>query len=149
MKIGISSDHKGFKLKTKLIKYLLLKGCKVTDYGCDNELSCDYPDYAYKLCEGINNKEVELGIAICGTGIGISIACNKVDGIRCAKVDNSNDAHMAKLHNDANIIAFSGNTLTFIAKDIVDEFITTKFSNEERHVNRIKKITKLEKDNEL
>lgn len=149
MNIGISSDHGGYTLKQKLIKYLKKKGCNVVDYGTNSLESCDYPDYAYNLCMGIVNKDVDLGIAICKTGIGISIACNKINSIRCAKVDNSSDAKMAKLHNNANVIAFSGRTLSFIAKDIVDEFITTKFSNEERHNNRLNKISKLEKDNEL
>ena len=149
MNIGISSDHGGYILKQKLIKYLKQKGCNVIDYGTNSLESCDYPDYAYKLCNGIINKDVELGIALCKTGIGISIACNKMPSIRCAKVDSSKDAKMAKLHNNANVIAFSGKTLTFIAKDIIDEFITTKFSNEERHNNRLNKITKLEIDNEL
>ena len=149
MNIGIASDHRGYKLKSKLIKYLKLKGCNVVDYGTDSEVSCDYPDYAYKLCSGIKSGEVNLGVAICGTGIGISIACNKINGIRCAKVSSSHEAHMARLHNDANIVAFGEATLTFIAKDIIDEFVTTKFSNGERHIKRIEKITNLEKDNGL
>ena len=149
MNIGISSDHKGYKMKEKLIKYLEQKRCNVVDYGTDSIESCDYPDYAYKLCNGVNNGEVSLGIAICGTGIGISIACNKIKGIRCAKVSNSKEAKMSKLHNDANIVALSSNMILFEAKDIIDEFILTKFSNEERHINRINKITKLEQDNEL
>ena len=149
MNIGIASDHGGYKLKDKLIKYLKQKGCNVIDYGTDSTNSCDYPDYAYKLCKGILNNEAELGIAICKTGIGISIACNKIKGIRCAKVSNSKEAKMSKLHNNANVIALSGEMLTFEAKDIIDEFITNKFSNEERHINRINKITKLEEDNEL
>ena len=149
MKIGISSDHRGYKLKSKLIKYLKSKGCNVIDYGTNSEEAVDYPDYAYKLCKGLIDKEVELGIAICGTGIGISIACNKLKGIRCAKVDNSKDAKMSKLHNNANIVAFSANKFLFEAKDIVDEFIETKFSNEERHILRINKITELENNNEL
>ena len=149
MNIGIASDHGGYKLKDKLIKYLKQKGCNIIDYGTDSTNSCDYPDYAYKLCKGILNNEAKLGIAICKTGIGISIACNKIKGIRCAKVSNSKEAKMSKLHNNANVIALSGEMLTFEAKDIIDEFITNKFSNEERHINRINKITKLEENNEL
>lgn len=149
MNIGIASDHGGYKLKEKLIKYLKQKRCNVIDYGTDSEVSCDYPDYAYKLCKGILDSEVDLGIAICKTGIGMSIACNKIKGIRCAKVSNSKEAKMCKLHNNANVIAFSAQILTLEAKDIIDEFITNKFSNEERHINRINKIEKLEEDNEL
>ena len=104
--IGIGSDHGGFKLKEKILNEL--KEYNIKDYGTFNESSVDYPLFAFKVAEAIKNKEIEKGILICTTGIGISIAANKVKGIRCAKVDNLNEAKMTRLHNDANIIALNG-----------------------------------------
>ena len=110
MKIGIASDHRGYKLKEKLKKELLKRNYEIIDYGTYSEESTDYPDYAFKLGENVRNKNVNFGIAICGSGIGISIACNKVKGIRCAKVVNSAEAKVTRLDNDANIVAFGENT---------------------------------------
>ncbi len=139
-KIGIASDHRGYKLKQKLTNYLNKKGYTVIDYGCDDTTSHDYPEYGFKLGEGVRDKKIEKGIAICGSGIGISIACNKVKGVRCAKVNNVKEAKYTRLDNDANIIAISGEMSTLKAKDIVDTFLKTEFSNEERHKNRIKML---------
>ena len=139
-KIGIASDHRGYNLKQKLTKYLNKKGYTVIDYGCDDSNSHDYPIYGFKLGEAIRDKEIEKGIAICGSGIGISIACNKVKGVRCAKVNNTKEAKYTRLDNDANVIAISGDTKFYKAKDIVDVFLKTPFSNEERHKNRIKMV---------
>ena len=144
MNIGICNDHRGFLLKQKLIKELQNKGYNIIDCGTDSNSSVDYPDYAFKLGELLTKKEADFGIAICGTGIGISIACNKVKGIRCAKVDNCSDAKLSRLHNDANIMAINGK-MTFIrAKKIVDIFLKTKFSNENRHITRLNKIKSYE-----
>ena len=140
MKIGIASDHRGFLLKQKLTNYLEKKGYNVINYGTDSNESVDYPDYAFKLCNGIISKECDFGIAICGTGIGISIACNKVKGIRCAKVSNEKEAIMTRKDNDANVLAIGADTSIFEAKDIVDAFLITNFTNDERHIRRIKKI---------
>lgn len=140
MKIGIASDHRGFLLKQKLTNYLEKKGYNVINYGTDSNESVDYPDYAFKLCDGIISKECDFGIAICGTGIGISIACNKVKGIRCAKVSNEKEAIMTRKDNDANVLAIGADTSIFEAKDIVDAFLITNFTNDERHIRRIKKI---------
>ena len=139
-KIGVASDHRGYKLKQKLTKYLNKKGYTVLDYGCDDKQSHDYPEYGFKLGEAIRNGEIEKGIAICGSGIGISIACNKVNGVRCAKVNNIKEVRYTRLDNDANAIALNGNMPLFRAKDIVDIFLNTNFSNEERHKNRIKML---------
>ena len=139
-KIGIASDHRGYNLKQKLTKYLNKKGYTVIDYGCDDTTSHDYPKYGFKLGQAIRDKKIEKGIAICGSGIGISIACNKVKGVRCAKVNSAKEAKYTRLDNDANIIALSGNTSILKAKDIVDTFLNTKFSNEARHKNRIKML---------
>lgn len=136
-KIGIASDHRGYKLKQKLTKYLTKKGYTIIDYGCDDTQSHDYPEYGFKLGKAIRDGEIEKGIAICGSGIGISIACNKIKGVRCAKVDNVKEAKYTRIDNDANIVAISGDMLTFKAKDIVDTFLKTKFSNLERHQRRI------------
>lgn len=140
MKIGIASDHRGYKLKEKVTKYLKAKKYDVIDYGTDSSVSVDYPDFGIKLGEEYSNKSFDYGIAICSNGIGISIACNKVKGVRCAKVDNIKDAKMAREHNNANIIAIGSNKFLFEIKDIVDVFLKTKFSEEERHNRRIKKI---------
>lgn len=136
-KIGLASDHRGFKLKQKLTKYLTKKGYTVIDYGCDDKTSHDYPEYGFKLGKAIRDGKVEKGIAICGSGIGISIACNKVKKVRCAKVNNIKEAKYTRQDNDANIIAINGNMPLFRAKDITDVFLKTPFSNQERHQKRI------------
>ena len=140
MKIGIASDHRGYELKQKIIKDM--KGIEFVDFGTNSDKSVDYPDYAFKLCTGIINKKVDLGIAICGSGIGISIACNKVKGIRCARVTTIKDVKVTKKDNNANVIAFSGDV-----KRMIEEFINTPFSNEERHIKRINKISEYERLN--
>lgn len=144
MKIAIASDHKGYHLKVALCNYLIKKGYDVIDVGTDSEVSVDYPRYAFLLCKTVVDKKADFGIAICGTGIGISIACNKVKGIRCAKVDNVKEAKLTRLDNDANVLALSGSMMNFKAKDIVDAFLKTKFSNSERHIKRIKMIQEYE-----
>ncbi len=136
-KIGIASDHRGYNLKQKLTKYLGKKGYTVIDYGTDNRQSCDYPDFGFKLGEAVANDEVSKGIAICGSGIGISIACNKIKGVRCAKVDNVKEVKYSRRDNDANVIAIAGNMPLFRAKDIVDVYLKTKFTGLQRHQKRI------------
>lgn len=144
MKIGIANDHRGYKLKTKLIPYLLKKGYEVEDYGAMSTESVDYPDYGIMLGEKVRDKEVDYGIAICGSGIGISIACNKVRGIRCAKVNNVREAKLCRLDNNANIISLNERMLLFEAKDIIDAFLTTEYQENDRFQRRIDKITKYE-----
>ena len=144
MKVGIASDHRGYKLKEKLKKYLLRKGYEVLDLGTDSTESVDYPDFGIALGEKVRDKEVEFGIAVCGTGIGISIACNKVKGVRCARVTNSRDAKETRLHNNANIVALNEKLFLFEAKDIVDNFLNTKYIPDERFERRINKIQKYE-----
>ena len=145
MKIGIVSDHRGYELKQDIINEL--KEYEIIDYGTYSNESVDYPDYAFKLGQKINEKEVEKGIAICGSGIGISIACNKVKNIRCAKVSNKEEAYYTRNDNDSNIIAFSSNTTLEDAITYIKTFIETPFSNIERHQKRINKITKYEENN--
>ncbi len=144
MVIGLASDHRGYRLKQKLLKYLTKIGYDTIDLGTDRTAPVDYPDFAFLLGEKVVSGEVSVGIAICGSGIGISIACNKVKGIRCAKVDSINEAKSAKLDNDANILALNGSMPTFKAKDIVDTFLKTAFSGLERHQRRIDMISDYE-----
>ena len=139
-KIGLASDHRGYDLKQNLTKYLNKKGYTVIDYGCEDKNSHDYPEYAFKLGEAIRDKKIEKGIAICGSGIGISIACNKVKGVRCAKVNNVEEAKYTRQDNDANVIALNGSMRLEKAKAIVDTFLNTNFSGIERHIKRIKMV---------
>jgi len=139
-RIGIASDHRGYKLKQKLTKYLTKKGYTVIDLGTDGKASVDYPVYGFKLGIAVADIDVDKGIAICGSGIGISIACNKIKGVRCAKVDNVKEVKYARKDNDANVIAISGDMLTFRAKDIVDAFLNTQFTNLDRHKRRIEML---------
>lgn len=142
--IGIACDHGGYELKQKLIEEL--KEYDFKDYGTYSTESVDYPLYAFKLGEAVSNKEVEKGIVICTTGIGISIACNKVKGIRCAKVANVDEAKMSRLHNDANVVALNSKVENPI--EIVRTFLTTEFLNEERHIRRINQIKEYEERND-
>lgn len=144
MKIGIASDHQGYKLKSKLINYLKKEKIEVIDYGTKSEESTDYPDYAFKIGEEIINKNISRGILICGSGIGMSIACNKVKGIRCAKVDNKNEAYMTRKDNDANVIAISGRLSLWNAKRIINTFLKTKYANIDRYNRRLNKIKEYE-----
>ena len=146
MKVGIVSDHRGFKLKGILVDYLKKKGFEVFDYGTDSEQSTDYPKYGFLIGEKVSTGEVEYGIAICGSGIGISIACNKVKGIRCAKVSSIHEAYYTRVDNNSNIIALSGDVPPFKAKKIVYKFLSTEFSNIERHLNRINMISEYERN---
>ena len=146
MKIGITNDHRGLVLKQTLTNYLEKKGYNIIDYGTDSDDSVDYPDYAFKLGKSLQTKDIDLGIAICGTGIGMDIALNKVKGIRCAKASNEEEAILARSHNDANALALTAKISSDIAKDIVDKFINTNFSNDKRHIERIQKIKEYEND---
>ena len=119
---------------------------EIIDYGTYSSESCDYPNFAFKLGEAVVNKEVDYGIAICGSGIGISIACNKVKGVRCAKVSDSEEAHVTRLDNNSNIVAFSERVPLDEAIDIINTFINTEYSSEEKHHRRVDKIIKYEED---
>ena len=138
--IGIASDHRGYRLKQKLTKYLSKKGYAVVDYGTDSTKSTDYPIYGFKLGEAIKNGTITRGVVICGSGIGISIACNKVKGVRCAKVSNVKEVKWARHDNDANVIAFSSKTPFFRVKDMVDVFLKKEFSNVKRHKERVEML---------
>lgn len=144
MKIGIASDHRGYELKEKLKEALIKENYEVIDYGTNSKESTDYPDYAFILGENVVNKNVDYGVAICGSGIGISIACNKVKGVRCAKVTTKEEAEVTRIDNDSNIVAFGEKTSFEDALEIVKTFINTKFSNLEKHNRRINKIKSYE-----
>jgi ribose 5-phosphate isomerase B len=143
MKICIASDHRGFKLKNELLNYLK-ENYIIDDLGTYSEESVDYTKYAFLLGEKIRDHLYDFGIAICGSGIGISIACNKVKGVRCAKINTVSDARLTRNDNDANVIALSGSLDFEEAKVLVDTFLTTPFSNLERYNKRINDITKYE-----
>lgn len=143
MKIGFASDHRGYKLKKQLIDELQ-EEYEVIDYGTSSEKSTDYPDYAFLLGENVSNKKVDFGVAICGSGIGISIACNKVLGVRCSKVTTADEAEITRIDNDANIVAFGENTTFLDALNIVKTFISTEHLQSEKHDRRINKIKEYE-----
>ena len=135
--IAVGCDHGGYELKLKILEYLEEKGLEYKDFGCDGE-SVDYPIYARKVGQAILDGECEKGILVCGTGIGISIAANKMKGIRCALCSDVFSAEMTRLHNDTNVIALGGRVLdTELAIKLVDIFLNTPFSGDERHARRI------------
>lgn len=142
MKIGIANDHHGIELKSRIISYLNSRNIEYVNYGCESEKdSVDYVDYAKTLCDGINKKEVDIGILICGTGIGMSIAANKIHNIRAAKVTTPREASLAREHNMANVMTLSEYTENL--EEILASFIDTNPSNEERHLRRVEKINNL------
>lgn len=147
MKLGITNDHRGYNLKVELLEKLK-KDYEIIDYGTVSQESVDYPDYAFKLGEAIKNKEIEFGIAICGSDIGISIACNKVKGVRAARVLTKEDVKETRNDNDANVICLNEKMNFNDAYNLVIDFITTPFSNEERHIRRVNKITEYEAKHE-
>lgn len=144
MKIGITNDHRGLSVKQFLTEYLTSLGYNVIDYGTDSEEPADFPDYAKKLGIGLLNNEVELGIAICGTGIGMSIALNKMKGIYCAKVSTKSEAALSKSHNNANAIAISEEMDKELMQDVIKTFVETPFSNIDRYKIRNNKIKDIE-----
>ena len=145
MKIALACDHGGLHLKNKVIKYLENNGYEYKDFGTYTEDSCDYPDYALPAAEAVAAGECDLGILVCSTGIGISIAANKVPGIRCAHCHDTYCAEFTRLHNDANMLAMGEKVIgPGYALKIVEKFLTTKFEVG-RHQRRVDKITAIEK----
>lgn len=136
--IALGCDHGGFQLKQAVIKHLEERGLKYQDFGCYDEKSCDYPAYAQKVTKAIVEGECEKGILICGTGIGISISANKQKGIRAALCSDCFSAEATRLHNDANVLAMGARVLgEGLALKILDTFLDTPFSGDERHARRI------------
>lgn len=142
--IAIGSDHAGYELKCEIIKYLNSQGIEYKDMGCSGERT-DYPIIAEAVCREITNKKAEKGILVCGTGIGMSMAANKINGIRAAVCSEEYTAKYTRLHNDANVLCIGGRVIgTGTAEEIVDIFLNTEFEGG-RHLNRVEMIHKLEK----
>ncbi len=144
MKVGIASDHQGFNVKEALKKYLKSEDYSVTDFGPESDNATDYPQYAFTAGEKVASLEVDLVILICSTGIGMSIAANKVKGVRCAKVDNMREAVLAKTHNNANAVAFSSELGAGKIRKFLDVFLASEYRFEERHNRRLEAIAKYE-----
>lgn len=139
--ISIGSDHGGYDLKMAIIAHLQQRGMECKDFGCYDKNSCDYPEFGRAAAEAVASGECEKGIVVCTTGIGISIAANKVKGVRCALCTSTELAKMTRLHNNANMLALGASAVSEeLAIEIVDMFLDTEFSNEERHQRRIDKI---------
>lgn len=139
--IGIGSDHGGFALKEAIKKHLEERGLEYRDFGTNSPASCDYPVYGRAVAKAVAAGECERGILICGTGIGISITANKIPGVRAALCSDCFSAEATRQHNDANILALGARVLgEGLALKIVDTFLDTPFSNDERHVRRISMI---------
>ena len=144
--IGIGSDHGGFALKEAIKKHLEERGLEYKDYGTYSDASCDYPVYGRAVAKAVAAGECQLGILICGTGIGISITANKVPGVRAALCSDCFSAEATRQHNNANILALGARVLgEGLALKIVDTFLDTPFSNDERHIRRISMIEEEEK----
>ncbi|GAF75665.1 unnamed protein product [marine sediment metagenome] len=145
MKIALGSDHGGYQLKENLKKYLKELKVEYVDFGCENEKPVDYPDIGFKVAIDVKSGKYDRGILICGTGIGMSVVANKVRGIRAAFCYNEFTARCAREHNDANILVLGGRVIgSGLAKEIVKVWLNTKFSQEEKHINRLNKIKKEE-----
>ena len=142
--IAIGSDHGGYALKEEIKKHLTERGVEFQDYGTFSEESCDYPIYAEKVCKAVTGGEAEKGILCCGTGIGMSMAANKIKGIRCACCGDCFSAEMTRRHNDANVIAMGGRVVgAGLALKMVDLFLDTPYEGG-RHARRVGMMMELE-----
>ena len=140
MTIAIASDHRGVSYKQEIMEYLKDKGYQVIDCSKENTPTDDYPDFAFTVCDLVVSKKAEVGILVCRTGIGMSIAANKVRGIRCAKVDSVEDAILCRNDNGANVMTFNYTKDMKIIKEMIDAFLNAEVMNDERHRRRVKKI---------
>ena len=146
MKISVGCDHGALALKNLVVEHLQGKGYEVVDFGTYTLDSCDYPDFAAKAAQAVANGECERGIVLCTTGIGVSIAANKVKGVRCALLSDLMTARMTREHNDTNMMAIGAGVVgEMLALQIVDTWLETPFSHNERHQRRIDKVMALEK----
>ena len=148
MKIAIATDHNGVEQKKIIIDQLTSKGYEVIDKSPINNPEDDYPDFAFSVAKAVVNKECDYGILMCGTGIGMSIAANKVKGIRCAHVSNVDEARHTREDNNANMLALSYKNDINLILSIIDTFLQTEFLNAERHVRRLAKISLYEETHE-
>lgn len=146
MKIAVGSDHAGYYIKNQLRDMLRSSGHEVIDFGADNDQSSDYPDYAELVSGAVLRNDVERGVLVCGTGVGMSIAANKIHGIRAASCSEPVSATLSRSHNDANVVCLGERIVgPEMANEIVRAFIATPFSNSDRHRRRIEKISGLDK----
>lgn len=146
MKIGIGNDHSAVEMKNEIVEYLTKKGHDVVNYGTDSLESCDYPIYGEKVAKAVAVQEVDCGILICGTGVGISLAANKVKGIRACVCSEPYSAKLSKMHNNTNIVAFGARVIGIeTAKMIVDEWLNAEFEGG-RHQRRIDMIMAIENE---
>ena len=146
MKISVGCDHGALALKNKMIAHLTARGYDVKDCGTYTADSCDYPDFAAAAAKAVAAGECDKGIVLCTTGIGVSITANKIDGIRCALLSDVWSAKMTRLHNDTNMMALGAGIVgENLALEIVDTWVGTEFSGDERHQRRINKLMALEK----
>ncbi len=149
MKIAIGNDHAAVEMKKEIVEYLVEKGYEVENFGTDTSESIDYPVYGEKVARAVAEGRADYGIAICGTGVGISLAANKVKGIRCVVCSEPYSAKMGRAHNNANVLAFGARVIgAELAKMIVDTFLTTEFEGG-RHQRRVDLIMKIEAEGKL
>lgn len=147
MKIGIGNDHSAVEMKNEVVAYLESKGHVVVNFGTDSSESIDYPVFGEKVANAVRDGEVDLGIAICGTGLGISLACNKVSGIRACVCSEPYTAKYSRLHNNCNVLCFGARVVGIeLAKMIIDNFVDTEFEGG-RHQRRVDLIMDIEKRN--
>ena len=140
MKIGIGNDHHGVHLKQVISTYLEQQGYEVINFGTDTTENVDYTTYAFQVGEAVRDQKIDYGVLICGSGIGMSIACNKVRHVRCAKVNNVHEVEMTRRDNNANVMALGETTPDDIAIEMVKTFLNTPFMNNERYQRRVKEI---------
>ena len=147
MKVAIASDHGAVELKAAILAHLEKKGIEVRDFGAHTTEKCDFPDYAVPAAKAVAAGVCDKGIVLCTTGIGVSIAANKVKGIRCALLSDEMSARLTREHNDTNMMAMGAGVIgQKLALDIVDTWLGTRFTHEERHQRRIDKIMALENE---
>jgi len=145
--VVIGSDHAGFELKQQIISHLEPRGHRIVDVGTDSEEPVDYPDFAAAVARAVVAGKGQKGIIVCGSGAGASIAANKITGIRAAVVHDHYTAHQAVEHDDMNVLALGGRVIGFnTATEIVDAFLASRFSGEERHLRRLRKVVELDRN---
>lgn len=148
MKIAIGNDHTALEMKGEIKKFLEEKGYEVIDYGTNSTESCDYPVYGEKVANAVAAGEADLGIAICGTGVGISLACNKVKGIRCCVCSEPYTAKLSRMHNDSNVLAFGARVIgAEMAKMITEEWLNAEYEGG-RHQRRVDQVMDIERRNQ-
>ena len=146
MKVGIANDHHGVEVKKELIEKLTSMGYDMVDFGTNESEMVDYPLYAFKVGEAVRDNKIDFGILLCNSGIGMSIACNKVKGVRCAKVGSNWDAEMTRRDNDANVIALSTRNSIDELVSMINTFLTTDFKQIDRYIRRVEQIDNYKND---